>query len=269
MKIVYTLLGLLVWLGAQAQSHVQELETGLELITIKSPVATNPEITVLRINPNDFDFVMKNASAKKVPERLPMDVFAKKAGLLAAVNAGMFELDGVFLTATGYTANYKHINNARLRKDYKLILAFNPKDNSVPPMQLIDLSAQNWDLLKTKYHSFSQGLRVVTGGKNVWKQQAKKWSMVLWGTDKAGNALWIFTRFPYSVHNFANILLQTDLDIDKIMYLEGGPEASFWLNHELAQRALMGSYETGFNEDDKNKRFWELPNIIGIQRKKK
>ena len=55
--------------------------------------------------------------------------------------------------------------------------------------------------------------------------------MVLWGMDTEGNVLWIFTRSPFTVHDFANTLLSLNLKIDKLMYLEGGPEASFYLNH--------------------------------------
>jgi hypothetical protein len=51
------------------------------------------------------------------------------------------------------------------------------------------------------------------------------------------------------------------------MYLEGGPEASFYLNHPKKQVARMGSYETDFMEDDNNHRFWQIPNVIGIERR--
>lgn len=29
----------------------------------------------------------------------------------------------------------------------------------------------------------------------------------------------------------------------------------------------MGSYETGFNENNTNTVYWEIPNVIGIKRK--
>jgi uncharacterized protein YigE (DUF2233 family) len=103
--------------------------------------------------------------------------------------------------------------------------------------------------------------------KNRWSQQNKKWSMVVIGMDKDGNALFIFTRSPYSVHDFINILLKSSLKLYNAMYLEGGPEASFYLNHKGIKVEKMGSYETGFNKNDDNKEFWEIPNIIGITKK--
>jgi hypothetical protein len=51
------------------------------------------------------------------------------------------------------------------------------------------------------------------------------------------------------------------------MYLEGGPEASFYLNHNGIEVKKFGSYETDFNENDDNEGFLEIPNIIGISKK--
>ena len=47
------------------------------------------------------------------------------------------------------------------------------------------------------------------------------------------------------------------------LFLEGGPEASL-VARDLA---LLGSYETGFVENDDNREFWALPNILGLARR--
>ena len=57
-------------------------------------------------------------------------------------------------------------------------------------------------------------------------------------------------------------------EIQKMMYLEGGPEASFYVKHDHFISSQMGSYETGFNENDENNLFWEVPNVLGIRSKK-
>jgi hypothetical protein len=51
------------------------------------------------------------------------------------------------------------------------------------------------------------------------------------------------------------------------MYLEGGPEASLYVKDGDFEAMHIGSYETGFNENDDNHTFWALPNIIGVRRK--
>ena len=84
--------------------------------------------------------------------------------------------------------------------------------------------------------------------------------------NKDGEILFAFTRSPYSVHDFVNILSKSDINISNLMYLEGGPEASFFLDHINKRVAKMGSYETGFIEHDYVKEFWDIPNIIGIRK---
>ena len=170
-------------------------------------------------------------------------------------------------TNLGYMKNYDHINNERVNKD-NTIVAFNRKNDSVPEFQIIDRQCQDWDALKAQYHSFTQSIRMMDcNQRNKWSQQNKKWSMVVIGKDKQGNALFIFVRSPYTVHDFIDILSDAPLDIYNLMYLEGGPEASFYINHNGTEIKKMGSYETGFNEYDDNNEYWKIPNIIGITKK--
>ncbi|GAA4108907.1 hypothetical protein GCM10022393_05290 [Aquimarina addita] len=68
--------------------------------------------------------------------------------------------------------------------------------------------------------------------------------------DKEGNTLFIMSRSPYKAYGFVNILLQLSLKVYNLMYLEDGPEVSFCLNHNGINLSVMGSYETGFNEND-------------------
>ena len=91
--------------------------------------------------------------------------------------------------------------------------------------------------------------------------------MVLLGEDVKGRILFIFVRSPYRVSDFISIVSGMSLQLTRLMYLEGGPEASFCLNHPTLSVSKMGSYETGFNENDNNTVFWDIPNVIGIKRK--
>jgi hypothetical protein len=49
-----------------------------------------------------------------------------------------------------------------------------------------------------------------------------------------------------------------------MMYLEGGPEASLHVATPGGPVRRVGSYETGFNENDGNTRYWSLPNVLGV-----
>ncbi|HXH18749.1 MAG TPA: phosphodiester glycosidase family protein, partial [Chitinophagales bacterium] len=205
-------------------------------------------------------------SAKETKEiQKPADEWAKSKKLTAVINAGMYQADGY--TNTGYMKNYDFINNPALNSKYNAVVAFNRKNDSVPEFQIIDLKCQNWDELKAQYHTLIQGIRMIDcNQKNVWSYQEQRWSIAAIGTDKSGNVLFLHASYPYRVHDFINMLLKSSLDIKNAMYLEGGPEASFYLNH-LIKIEQVGSYETGFREDDDNYHFWAIPNVIGITKK--
>jgi len=244
----------------------ETLDQGLQLTTItpdKKSQYGDSKITVLKIDPKEYSFKLMSASEYGM-ERTAKD-WAEKYGLLATINAGMFEED---LSNVGFMQNYKHLNNPNFKKGYNSILAFNPKTKDVPQMQIIDTGCQSFDQLKKKYNSLSQSLRMIScTQKNRWTQQPRMWSTAAIGTDKKGNALFIHSRSPYTVHDFIDALLESQLDIYNAMYLEGGPEASLYINLPNRKESHIGSYETSFNENDNNHEFWLLPNIIGIQKK--
>lgn len=248
-----------------------ELEKGLAYASV--PLQTksligDSKVDILKIDSRSFEFRLICAGQLKSPSKTA-DVWAKDNNLIALVNAGMFKLEGDHKTSTGYMKNFKYVNNPELSPSYKNIMAFNAKDSSVSKVQILDITCQNWKTLQNKYHSFSQGIRMLgCDGKNTWQQDQKKWSMVLLGEDNDHNILFIFIRSPYRVYDLINHLKGLDLKLKRLMYLEGGPEASLYVNHEKLQLQKMGSYETGFNENDNNKEYWQIPNVIGIARRR-
>ncbi|MDP3758343.1 MAG: phosphodiester glycosidase family protein, partial [Candidatus Daviesbacteria bacterium] len=203
----------------------KKIAKGLSFTEIDSKIKSeigDSKLTVLKINPEYYKFNLIS-SKERGEENKTAKEWAKTNGLVAVINAGMYQDD--YKTNTGFMKNYDFINNGKLNeKDYHAVVAFNKKDETVPDFQIIDLKCQNWDELKKKYNSFTQGIRMIDcNQKNRWSQQNKKWSMSAIGTDKQGNCLFMFARSPYSVHDFNNLLLKSPLDIYNVMYLEGGP----------------------------------------------
>jgi len=219
---------------------------------------------MLRIDPVRYEMVLM--SAKQTgdgPHTAPE--WARRGNLIALVNAGMYQAD--YATNLGFMQHYDFVNNPRLNQD-NTIAAFNPRTDDVPPFQIIDRTCQDWESLRAQYHSFTQSIRMVDCHRsNRWSRQAKKWSMVVLGEDAQGRALFIFTRSPFPVHDFIDLLLSLDIDLAKAMYLEGGPEASFYLKSGGRSVQRFGSYETGFLESDENDHYWPIPNVIGIRAK--
>ncbi len=238
----------------------KKIDDGLYLI--ESPVQ---KITILKADPRYYSFKLLCASENN-NLRLTPKKWCQKYNLVSAINAGMYQTDGV--SNVGYMKNFSHLNNPRISTRYKAVLAFNPADVTVPEVQIIDLTCQDFDRLKDKYQTLIQGIRMVScRQENVWEKQDKMWSIAACGIDKSGKGLFIFTETPYSVHDFINILLSLPISLYNAMYLEGGPYATLYLSAKEVEFEKIGTYEVGLSEPGSPKISLPVPNVIGIARK--
>ena len=242
----------------------QKIDSGLFYSEALSPIKSDigdSKVTILKIDPHYYDFKLISAK-EKIEDGRTLKEWVKLKGLIAAINAGLYQEDGK--TNVGYMKNFNFINNNHLNKD-NTIAAFNRRDTTVPEIQIIDLKCQKWEELKDKYNSYTQCIRMIDCNQNnTWRQQPEKYGMAVIAIDKQGNALFIFTRSPYSVHDFISILKLLPLNIYNAMYLEGSAPASFYLNYKGLEVEKTGSIMT----NGENGIAWELPNIIGIIKKK-
>ncbi len=240
---------------------------GLSMAEFDSPRKSadgNSKITVVKIDPAYYTFKLLCASEQKTRPMTARE-WCRKHHLAVAVNAGMFQADG--FVNVGYMKNFSHVNNGKFNS-YKAFLLFNPLSRGIPEVQLLDRECQNFDEMKGKYNTIIQNIRMIScQGKNTWSQQAKTWSMVALGTDTSGNILFLFTRSPYSVHDFIDILLGLPIGISTTMYLEGGPEASLYFSAEGTEMEKSGRLEAGFSLDETSEFAWPIPNVIGIVKK--
>jgi hypothetical protein len=97
---------------------------------------------------------------------------------------------------------------------------------------------------------------------NAWKQQPRRWSTAAIGTDGKGRVLFIHCRTPYTVHDLIDRLLALPIDLRRAMYVEGGPEATLYVKAGKVERDFVGSFESGFLENDDNQAEWALPNVV-------
>jgi hypothetical protein len=227
--------------------------------------SSKDKISVVKIDPRVYAFKLLSAS-ETGNLRLTAKEWCQRQNLISAVNAGMFQGDGI--THVGYMKNFSHINNPRLNRTHNAVLAFNPIDSTLPQIQIIDRKCQDFEIYRERYNTFVQNIRMIScRQENVWSKQEKKSSMVVFAVDQEGSVLFIFTRAPYSVHDFTNLLLGLPLSIYNAMYLEGGPEASLYLDTVRLKLSHVGGHDIGFEENDRNQEFWPIPNVIGFRKK--
>jgi hypothetical protein len=270
------LLGAIAWtvlsphVSIGGESPWKKVDQGLlvgEFDSLIKSNASDSKITVIKIDPKFYSFRLLCASEHG---RVKMTVrkWCEKFNLIAAINAGMYQQDG--FTNVGFMKNFNHLNNAHLNNIYKAVLAFNPSKSKIPEIQIIDLKCQDFESIGPKYQTLIQNIRMIScRQENVWAKTNQLWGMAVFGMDKSGHALFIFTEVPHSGHDFANTLLSLPLSICNALYLEGGYEANLFFSWNGVELERVGVRETGLQEDSPRAVPRPIPNVIGITKKEK
>jgi len=248
----------------------QKLADGLELGILDSPQPAeigDSKIRILRIDPERYELKLLNASVSKKGRPLSAKQWCRQNDLVAAINASMYQED--FKTSVSYMRTRTHVNNPRIREKDMTILAFDKLGADVPDVKIIDRQCEDFKLWKNKYGSLVQSIRMIScTGKNVWRQQSKKYSTVAIGIDTAGRVLFIHVGSPYSTHDLINILKTLPLQIARAMYTEGGPQAQLYIKTGAQEYEFVGHSEIDLSNNTNSLFSWPIPNVVGISLRK-
>lgn len=230
-----------------------------EFLTHAPTARGDATIRVLRMDPNLYELRLLMASEQANKKGRTLPEWVQSEGLLAAINASMFQKD--LLTSIGLLKSAQHTNFKTLTKGMS-ILAFGPKRAGLPPVRLIDRECDDFDTLKEQYKNFVQNIRMLScKGQNTWSQQpGKSWSIAAVAVDKQGRVLFIHGRSPYTVHDFIEELKGLPLAIERAMYTEGGGPSGLVIKVGSQEIQSLG-WSGGF---DSNVILTPLPNVLGI-----
>lgn len=247
----------------------QTLAPGMELrvITARTPSPVgDSRITVLRIDPLLWDLVFAGISQTGESDGLTARQWCERRRLTAAINAGMFDMD--YRTHTGYLRSLDHINSPRMRP-YQSVAAFGPRaGKSLPRFRIFDLDSGGVSLgsIQKDYELVVQNLRLIKRpGINQWGRQEKKWSEAALGEDREGRILFIYSRSPFSMHDFNEELLASDIGIVAAQHLEGGSQAQMYLRAGRTEMELLGGYQSSSHAESAGSTAWPVPNVLGIR----
>ena len=268
---------LLISFGANAQTSWfsgipwKNLMEGLQYAEVDAPeksVVNDSKLTILKIDARQFEFEFLTASEYGRRMRTAPD-WATEFDQHIIVNAGMYNYNRSH-SNKGYMKNYNHLNNPKKTTNNNAMLAMHPKDTTKPPFEICDITCQKWDSIRHLYHSFCQGMRMISGEGEAMafsKRPDQSCSMVVAATDTLKNLYIVFTRSPYTHRAMIGYLQKLLPGIRTTVYLEGGPEASLYINTGDTVIAKYGSYISNSRPNDDNDRFWKIPNVIGIKKK--
>ena len=257
-------------IAAGSATGWKKLADGLELGIFDAPQPAeigDSKIRILKIDPGRYELKLLNASVSKKGRSLSAKQWCRQNGLVAAINASMFQED--FKTSVSLMRTRTHVNNPRFRKKDMTILAFDRLGTGVPEVKIIDRQCEDFKIWKYKYGTLVQSIRMIScKGKNVWRQQPQKWSTVAIGIDKTDRVLFIHVGSPYSTHDLINILKELPLDIARAMYTEGGPQAQLYIKTGAHEYEFVGHSEIDFSNNTNPLFSWPIPNVVGISLRK-
>jgi uncharacterized protein YigE (DUF2233 family) len=255
--------------GSNPDTVWQKLSDGLKLGFFHSPHPSetgDSMIRVLRIEPARYKLRLLNASASENGRPLSAKEWCRQNGLVAAINASMYQAD--LKASVSLMRTKSHINNPRLSKDMT-ILAFDRHRPNVPPVKIIDRQCEDFKTWEKKYKTLIQSIRMIScKGKNVWAQQTQKWSTAAIAVDHLGRVLFIHVGSFYSTHDLINILKKLPLNIDRAMYVEGGPPAQLYINIGTHEHEFVGNYKIDIEENMNALFSRPIPNVVGISLRK-
>ncbi len=248
----------------QSEIPWNAIATGVEyaaLSIVDNPTAGDGVLHIVRIDPAKAKLRSLMASAMDKQPRTAKN-WCTSFGMTAVINAGMYDLD--HLTHVGYMKSGDHINNRRWAKKYNSVFVFNPLKTDLPQAQIIDLAEDRPPVIES-YGTVIQNLRLIKGlGINAWKEQPKKWSESALAIDNRGRVLFLFIRFPLSMHEFNEKILHLPLNINRAMHLEGGPVSSLSICTNAKDIHLSGSMDMGPIDDGGKYGQWPVPNVLGV-----
>lgn len=195
------------------------------------------------------------------PSGLSATEWRDREGLVAVTNAGMFHDGGAPVGLVVADGVARGSDNSK----FGGFLAWDPVSPDDPPVAIAGKTCPGFELatLRKRYRSLVQSYRLLDcdGGAIAW-QDPKQYSAAGIGVDRAGRVVFLHARAAVTMAELSTALASHDLA--GAIFLEGGPEASLVVRGPAGELARVGSYETGFVENDDNREFWALPNIIGM-----
>jgi uncharacterized protein YigE (DUF2233 family) len=246
-------------------SRAQE-SSGITVERYRAPVAPevaagDRRITIVRVDPARFELrfltTMHHGEARTLPE------WVRDFELAGGINAGMFLPGGRPL---GHMQFRGEVWSARRPRNHEAVIAFDPLSRPGRAFAIGGAGCgEDLDAMRTSFGSLLQARRLLVdcaGRPTRW--QTARYSAAAIGVDRDGRVVLVHSRTPYRMAVLARMLAAEELGIRGLAYMEGGPEASLVVSHGSARVREIGSWEDGFNLNDDNRVFWDLPNVIGF-----
>ena len=237
----------------------RQLAPGLTWQT--APIARTPPVDLgdrclylLRIDPKRHELRILTAFTHGKARSAPN--WAAEFDLVAAINTSMYRPNN---RSTGMLIHGDEVNNDRDTRKFGAFLAFDPVAADDPPVAMFGRGCPGFDLkaIRARYRGVVQNYRILDcQGKAIAWKDPKIYSAAAVAIDAQGQLVFIHVRTPYLMRDLADMLAAPELGLRAAMFVEGGHEATLYVNAGGFERTLVGSYESATREhnDDSSRR---------------
>ena len=240
------------------------LEPGLEIVRRWPPEGEGDRqipVTLVHVDPSRFE--LRLLTAAEHGGSRPADHWAHDFGLVAVINASMYLPND---RSTGLMVDGEHANNPQVNPRFGGLLAFGPVRDDLPPFRLVGLECPGVDLdeLRASYRTLVQNYRLLdcVGEPIPWDDR-KLYATAAIGVDDRGWLVLIHSGSPQQTGSLARWLARKDWGVVAAHFVEGGYDASLYVDAAKETLAVIGSYEGAVPARD----FRDVPNVLGIVRR--
>ena len=262
-------LGLVAFaLSAQPEARAQPAtDAGLRVERVRLPRAPRVEVgnrtlTVVRVDLRRYRIAVLSAVRDGRPR--PLDEWVRDFDLTGGINAGMFLPNR---RPVGTLVDRGQVLSDRNPGRFNGTVGWGPRGHGTR----IGVGGAGCpigrDGVLERFSSAVQGFRMMIdcrGRARPWPTR-RIYSAAAFGADAQGRAVFVHTRTPYRMDVLNRMMVELDLGIRGLVYMEGGPEASLVVRAPGRDVTEIGSWEDGFNPNDDNRQLWDIPSVIGFR----
>jgi len=241
--------------GQSPQLHKRYLLPGLEWINWTG--RSNPDIWVLRIDPQRYRFKVMNFRNEGASQPLSLWEWMDRSGALAVFNAGQYYPDFSYM---GLLVSGGRKVHGRLHSLFQALFLAEPLEQGVPAARILDLAEEEFDLEKPGYLEIAQSFMLLDRWKNIRVRRSSNAAVrTILAEETEGDLLLLLTQGPYTLWDLAQELREGPFPILKAMSMDGGEEA------QLGVRTKDFSYPPTWEAAGRAAPYPRaLPTVIGV-----
>lgn len=223
----------------------RELVPGVEFATLRGePFCRSGSTTIaaLRLDPARVRLRVRHYSGE--PERRPLGIveWQRRSGALATFNAGQYYGDYSYM---GLLSGGGRLISRREHPTYRAALVAGPRDGGARA-RVIDLSRERLDADSLGWAEVAQSFMLFDRAGTV---RVRNSDLVANRTavaeDRRGRLVVLTSEGGYTLHDFAQLLQRSPLDLALAMAMDGGREAEMLVSAGSFRYASFGQWEPG------------------------